>query len=177
MESTRNIAHMRIERERDDASREPWSSVNSLSVRFSRSHPATIGRRGDQKAGIAVGPEQFQADVRDCRCRARAPARRNARPAPAIRAANHSGSPSIGPPTPRSARSPWRRSRRSSACESRAQQPRGGLHADQRVVFLVLVGVDRVVAQRPEEAGGIENEGRAWRGCRSAPRSRAARPS
>ena len=37
----------------------------------------------------------------------------------------------------------------------------GGFDADQRVIFLVLMGVDGVVAQGPEKQPGILNKDRA----------------
>ena len=33
-----------------------------------------------------------------------------------------------------------------------AEQPRGGFHPDQRVILAVLMGIDRVVEQRPGDA-------------------------
>ncbi len=39
------------------------------------------------------------------------------------------------------------------------QQPRGGLYANQFVILAILMRIDRVVAQGPEEKPGIENKG------------------
>src|SRR5690606_17996026 len=38
----------------------------------------------------------------------------------------------------------------------RTEEPRGGLHPDQHVVLLVLMSIDRVVEERPGDAGGVE---------------------
>ena len=40
-----------------------------------------------------------------------------------------------------------------------AEFQRGGLEADQRIVLLVLVGVDGVIGERPRHATGIEQHG------------------
>ncbi len=58
-----------------------------------------------------------------------------------------------------------------------AEQPRGRTNADQRVVLLVLMGIDGVVEQRPGDAGEIERQRRRRERCRSPPPRPAARPS
>ena len=60
---------------------------------------------------------------------------------------------------PRAARASRRRSPRASAASRRRAGARS-TDADQRVVGLVLMGVDRVVAERPEEARGVEQQRR-----------------
>ena len=58
-----------------------------------------------------------------------------------------------------------------------AEQPGGGFDADQRVILAVLMGIDRVVEQRPGDACGVEEHRRRARGCRYARPTTAARPS
>ena len=41
-----------------------------------------------------------------------------------------------------------------------AEQPRGRFYADDRVVFLVLMRIDRVIGERPQDAAQINPERR-----------------
>ncbi len=49
---------------------------------------------------------------------------------------------------------------RRATARVRAEEPRRRADADQRVVLLVLMGVDRVVADRPQDAAGVEEHRR-----------------
>src|SRR5216683_2230484 len=57
----------------------------------------------------------------------------------------------------------------------RAERQGGGFDADENVVLLVLMGVDRVVAERPADAAGIEQQRRLGQGtgCRRPAEQRA----
>src|SRR5690554_3770862 len=41
-----------------------------------------------------------------------------------------------------------------------AKEPRGGFHPDQRIILAVLMGVDRIIKERPGDAGQIEQHRR-----------------
>ena len=57
-----------------------------------------------------------------------------------------------------------------------AEETRRGAHADQRVVFLVLMGIDRVVADDPEDRPDIKQGRRPARGCRNGRPSPSRHP-
>ena len=96
---------------------------------------------------VDVEPAELPAEVQP-RSPATPSERRRAAPA---RRARPRGTARRGERRPRATRKPA-----SQRLVRRPEQPRRRLHPDQRVVLAVLVRVDRVVEQRPGDAGRIE---------------------